>query len=139
MARGRFAMAVHAMALLAGLPDGACSAILADSVNTHAAYLRRVLSRLAQAGLIEAREGRDGGYRLAAPPDRISLGAIYRATIGEPAIPPSPAAPNPLCPASRAMGVVFAGIARGGEDAMIAWLDARTLADVTAGMERATG
>lgn len=130
MAQGRFAMAVHAMTLLALHPEGACSAFLASSVNTHAAFLRRVLARLAQAGLIEAREGRDGGYQLAASPDRISLGAIYRATVDGPAILPSPAAPNPSCPVSVAMCSIMDEVARGGESAMLAWLDARTLADI---------
>lgn len=137
MAQGRFAMAVHALTILAESPDGACSAFLAASVNTHAAFLRRVLSRLAQAGLIEAREGRDGGYRLAMAPERITLGAVYRATVDEPAILPNPAGPNPFCPTSRAMGPVFAEIAAGGEAAMLAWLDSRSLADVASSAARA--
>jgi Rrf2 family transcriptional regulator, repressor of oqxAB len=139
MAQGRFAMAVHAMTVLAERPEGACSAFLAGSVNTHAAFLRRVLSRLAQAGLVDAREGRDGGYRLAGPPERITLGAIYRATVDEPVILPNPAAPNPMCPTSAVMGAVFHDFAEGGEAALLAYLDRHTLADVAARVAEATG
>ena len=41
--------------------------------------MRRILARLAQAGLVEAREGRDGGYSLKLPPDRITLADVFRA------------------------------------------------------------
>jgi len=118
------------MVLLSEQPDGACSAFLAGSVNTHAAFLRRVLSRLAHARLIEAREGRDGGYRLTQPPEEITLDAIYRATVDEQALRPNPAVPNPLCPTSIVMESVFADIADRAEEALLAYLGERTVADV---------
>jgi Rrf2 family protein len=36
-------------------------------------FLPRVMTELARGGLVEARLGRTGGYRLARPPERISL------------------------------------------------------------------
>jgi DNA-binding IscR family transcriptional regulator len=54
-------MAVHAVALLAQSDAGYSSAFIAGSVNTHAVFLRRILRRLNEAGIIEAREGRGGG------------------------------------------------------------------------------
>jgi Rrf2 family protein len=46
-------------------------------------YVGKLLSVLRQSGLIESVRGRAGGYRLAAPPAEISLGAVLRA-LGEP-------------------------------------------------------
>lgn len=130
MAQGRFAMAVHALVLLADAPDGACSAWLAGSVNTNPAFLRKVLSRLRDAGIVEAREGRDGGYLLARPAARITLGDVYRATVDDLALRPNPAEVNPACPVSAAMASIFHEIAVDAEAALLVRLDQETVADV---------
>jgi len=41
-------------------------------------HLRKVVSRLAQLGLIESRQGRSGGLRLGAPADAIRVGQVVR-------------------------------------------------------------
>src|SRR5438270_13734617 len=110
MSSGRFAMAVHALALLADAPGGHPSEHIAGSVNTHAVVLRRVLRRLADAGLIEAREGRGGGYRLARPAERIWLDEVYRAMEPDGPVAPSPARPNPRCPIGAGMQAAFSGV-----------------------------
>jgi Rrf2 family protein len=46
-------------------------------------YVAKLLAVLRQAGLIESVRGRAGGYRLAALPSEISLGAVLR-VLGEP-------------------------------------------------------
>jgi Rrf2 family protein len=104
-------MAVHALALLAQSDEGHASEYIAGSVNTHAVALRRVLRRLADAGLIEAREGRGGGYRLARPAERIWLDEVYRAVEGEGPLAPSPARPNPRCSIGAGIAQVFAATA----------------------------
>ncbi|KHF36779.1 Transcriptional regulator [Paenibacillus sp. P1XP2] len=40
------------------------SAAIACDVQSHATFLRRVLAQLTHAGIVEAREGRNGGYYL---------------------------------------------------------------------------
>lgn len=130
MASGKFAMAVHALALLAQDRDGYPSEYLAGSVNTHAVFLRRVLRRLAEGGLIEAREGRGGGYRLARPPERVTLAEVYRLVEPDGPLSPSPAEPNPRCPVGSGMRAAFsatAGAARAGVEAA---LEGQTVADV---------
>ncbi len=57
MSSGRFAIATHALALLAQSDESCASDALSASINTNPAFLRRILARLSQAGLIEAREG----------------------------------------------------------------------------------
>ena len=47
-------------------------------------FLPRVMADLVDAGLVVGRRGRTGGYRLARPPDRITLLDIIAATEAEP-------------------------------------------------------
>ena len=79
-----FAIATHVMALLAiKKSDGpVTSAILAKSVGTNPAFLRTVLGRLKEAGLIEVSLGKGGGAVIAQDPDEITLLHVYRA-VGE--------------------------------------------------------
>jgi Rrf2 family protein len=130
MARGWFATAVHALVILARSSGSATSAFMAMSVNTHASCLRRMLASLAQAGLVEAHEGRDGGYRLARPATEITLADIYLALSGEPLLRPNPAAADPRCPVSVAIGPALAEIAADAEAQFQEALARRTLADV---------
>lgn len=75
----RFSIAVQALVVMAGA-DGTCSSMtIASGVEAHAAYLRRVLAQLVHAGIVEAYEGRTGGYRLARPARRITLADVFRA------------------------------------------------------------
>jgi len=82
---GWFPVAVQALVVLAET-DGACSSsAMAQDLKAHAVFLRRVLARLVRANLVRAREGRDGGYRLARPADHITLAEIYQAvTVADP-------------------------------------------------------
>src|SRR5258708_11242831 len=83
---GWFPVAVQALVVLAET-DGSCSSsAMAQGLKAHAVYLRRVLAQLVSAHLIQAREGRDGGYRLARPADDITLAEVYQAVpVAEPA------------------------------------------------------
>ena len=76
----RFAFAVHVLALLAqqeGVPLS--SEIIAGSVNTNPALIRRLLSMLANAGLTASQLGAGGGALLAREPQTITLLDVYRA------------------------------------------------------------
>jgi Rrf2 family transcriptional repressor of oqxAB len=76
---GWFPVAVQALVVLAET-DGPCSSsAMAQDLKAHAVFLRRVLAQLVHANLIQAREGRDGGYRLARSADHITLAEVYQA------------------------------------------------------------
>ncbi|MBW3631549.1 MAG: Rrf2 family transcriptional regulator [Chloroflexi bacterium] len=137
MAQVGFAFAVHALVLLARSPASATSAFLAGSVNIHATGLRKVMAPLARAGLVHACQGRDGGYRLARPAAEISLAEIYHAVASEPLLRPNPAAANPRCPISVAMGPALAAIAADAEVRFQEALAQRSLADVADQIEAA--
>jgi Rrf2 family protein len=124
-------MAAHALAVLAQSRDGHPSAYVASSVNTHAVFLRRILGDLVAAGLVEAREGRTGGYRLARPAERITLADVYRAVEPDGPLAESPAAPNVRCPVGAGMRRAFAGAAAAAERGLLAALARRTVADLS--------
>jgi Rrf2 family transcriptional repressor of oqxAB len=130
MPSGRFAMALHALAILARYPAGVTSAFVAASVNTHAVFLRRVLRSLIDAGLVEAREGRGGGYRLARAAERITLAEVYRLMEPEGPLAPNPASPNPHCPNSCGMPAAFAATATHARRGVESALKRQTVADL---------
>jgi Rrf2 family transcriptional repressor of oqxAB len=127
---GWFAVAVQALAVLVHTEDVCPSANLAGQVGSHAVFLRRLLAPLVRAGIVEAREGRVGGYRLARQPEQITLGDIYRALQTCPiddTIPLEPARGPLLDPALRR---AFGEISQEVDAAILAVMDARTLAEL---------
>lgn len=103
-----FGAAVQALIVLDQSGDDVCpSGAIADQLRAHAVFLRRVLATLVRAGIIEAREGREGGYRLARPAATITLADVYRAiksaSSDECATPDLPR--GPLLPAGTALAL----------------------------------
>ena len=98
----RFAVATYALTFMSLAQERmVTSDELAASINTHPALVRRMLSMLREAGLVETQLGPGGGARLARLPEQISLLQVYDAiraaddlfSIGR-------ISPNPDCPVS---------------------------------------
>lgn len=79
-----FSIAIQALLVLAKNDGLYPSSKLADKLDSESAFLRKILSNLVKAGLIQAKEGRDGGYSLAKEPNQIVLADIYAAIKSEP-------------------------------------------------------
>jgi DNA-binding IscR family transcriptional regulator len=133
MARAtRFSVAVHALALIDHF-DGKrlTSESIADSVGTNASFVRRLLSMLARAELVESSAG-IAGARLARPAGKITLLDIYRAVDMEDehrlAIHDDP---NPCCTIGRHIEGALDAVIAPAERAFEGQLGRRTLADVT--------
>lgn len=74
----QFAIAVHLMAGLANnCGQDVKSGYLAMSVNTSPSFVRRILSKLSKAGLVETATGKAGSCWLARDAKNISLLDIY--------------------------------------------------------------
>lgn len=56
---------------------------MAENHNIPYRFLLRVLGKLKRAGILQSRQGVDGGYKLAKPPERISLRDVVDAVEGE--------------------------------------------------------
>jgi len=76
---GWFPVAVQALVVIAETDKPCPSSTMAQGLKAHAVFVRRVLAHLVRANIVQAREGRDGGYRLARSAERITLAQIYQA------------------------------------------------------------
>jgi len=100
-ANSRFAMATHIMTSVALKDEDLVnSAYLADSLNTNPVVVRRMLSDLQKAGLLETQTGRAGGAKLAKSASAISLYDIYEAVDNGEIFAYNPNDPNRTCPLS---------------------------------------
>ena len=74
-----FNLAVHALVCLSHSGRSLSSEALAENICTNPTRVRRVMAGLKKAGMVETREGLDGGYRLCADPAALSLRQVAEA------------------------------------------------------------
>ncbi|MRN54499.1 Rrf2 family transcriptional regulator [Paenibacillus monticola] len=74
----RFGYGLQALVVLASRSGQYSSTEIAELINGEATALRKILSRLTDAGFIEVSQGRGGGYTLARKPEDITLAEVYR-------------------------------------------------------------
>jgi Rrf2 family protein len=130
-ANTRFAVAIHAMGMLAfGDKLNVTSDDIAKSIRTNPVVIRRLLAQLTRRGLVTVKQGAGGGARLMRPPEQITLSDIYLA-LGE-----GPLFQVPLlgetheCAVGRSVGPILTGILLRAEKGLLAELQAVTLSDV---------
>jgi Rrf2 family protein len=133
----RFRTAVHALAVIAYVPEQqATSDKIAASVATDATVVRRLLSSLRAAGLVQAAEGRAGGYALARSPARISLKDVFEAVGADTLFPVPDRLPNPDCPVGANIHAVLDGPLADAQWALQKSLGKSSLADVMAALSK---
>jgi Rrf2 family protein len=133
----RFAVAVHTLAALAvngGKPLR--SEDLANSVNTGAVVIRRLLSRLSDAGLTKSQLGAGGGALLAMPVKRIRLLDVYNAVEDTKlfSLPRTP--PCIACPVGSNIQEAMHPALQRARNALEAELSRYTIADIVAEVAR---
>ncbi len=136
----RFAVATHILAFL-HTQDGfpASSELIASSVNTNPALIRRHLSQLAKAGLTTSQMGSGGGALLARPGSRISLLDVYKAVEADGKLISVHEGPNPRCPVGRQIESVLKDRVSAVEIVTMRELSKVTIADVTRDIDAANG
>ena len=127
-----FDVALQALALLAHSDHVCPSAEIAEHVHTHAVFLRRIFAQLVRARIVEAREGRDGGYRLSRPADQISLADVYRALKAEDPTSIPLTAVEPDCFGTGSICIALDEIAEEVAEHIIEVLERHTLAALIA-------
>ncbi len=130
----RFAVAVHTLMILAAHKTGEpghpmTSAEMAKSVNANPVVLRRVISSLAQAGIVTTRPGAHGGVWLAKRPECIAMDQVRAAVEEGPLVCPRTKS-NGDCPVAIAALDVIDGVAKRVDKAVRASLAALSLADL---------
>lgn len=94
----RFATAIHIMTLLAKDPQKwLTSDWLAGSINVNPVIVRKELGNLKTYGLIESRQGKDGGVRIGKKPEEVNVAEIYQAIKNSEVLGKKNQNPNPLC------------------------------------------
>ncbi|AQX55540.1 Rrf2 family transcriptional regulator [Priestia flexa] len=98
----RFSMAVHTLTLIAVAPSECTGDFIAGSVNTNPVVVRRIMSMLKKAGLIDVRAG-VGGASLLKEPSEITLLDVYKAVdvVEDGQLFNIHEKPNILCPVGR--------------------------------------
>lgn len=124
-------MAIHLLTLLA-LAEGEllASADLAESIGTNPSFLRQLVGKLRDAGLVETKLGKGGGTRLVRDPITIRLLDIYRATENAPPMAQHECADDSKCSVERHMSEVFSTLNLRIQRAVERELASTSLADV---------
>ncbi|WP_427180725.1 RrF2 family transcriptional regulator [Paenibacillus sp. TC-CSREp1] len=133
-----FTIAVHCLVFLSMRSECmANSEDLSQSVGTHPARVRKVLSVLRKHGYLTTKEGAHGGYLLSRPSEEIKLGELYRLVAGGSLGPSwcSGESGSP-CKVSSNMQGVMGAIYDGGEEALSAYFDRISILDVQQRIER---
>lgn len=130
---GRFAISVHILTLLnSGEGELLSSEYLAGSININPVLVRKELANLRKHGLVESREGKNGGSTLAKPAHKILLSQVYQAVKQEPLLGMAKNDPNPDCPVGRQINQHLNSLYAEAEKALVKQLGETTLADFSA-------
>jgi Rrf2 family protein len=83
-------LAIHALAFLAGLPDGELASTdrMARSLHVSKDHLGKVMQRLTRNGLVHSRRGPGGGFSLVRPPSEVTLLEVVQIIEGPIVAPP---------------------------------------------------
>jgi len=126
-----FSMAVHVLSALAYNEGGLLgSDYLAKSVGTNPSFLRGLIGRLREAGLVETQMGKGGGTRLAREPKAISLCDVYQAIETRPALKTHGCPDKSMCPVQANMSTLLCDINSRVVDAVESELKRTTIADI---------
>ena len=132
----KFSVAVHVLILISESPSPINSDQMAISVGTNASYIRKILSLLKKAEIVDGHRG-ISGYTLLIPPEQLTLLHIYQAVMEQ----PNPHLldlhqnPSDRCIVGRHIRPVLSGMFSGVEDAFARSLAEETLADCIAGIQ----
>ena len=127
--------AVRAILTIAAEPHLVKAATLAAAQDIPLSFLQGILLDLRRAGLLHSHRGVDGGYALARPADRITIGDVVRAVGGAlTTVRGLPTATATYHGAATGLHDVWVAV----EEAITGVVDHRTLAELAAGSELPT-
>lgn len=99
---GRFQIAIHILTLLQYSDKEVLSSdYIAGSINANPALVRAAIGNLRKNGLIDSKEGKNGGYTLAKSADKILLDEVYKAMGDTDIMGKARNVPNPDCPVGK--------------------------------------
>ena len=128
----RFATAIHIMTLLAkNSPEWMTSEWIAGSININAVMVRNELVILKKNGLVESKQGKDGGVRLAKNAEEITIAEIYAAIKNSEVLGKKNQNPNPLCNVGKDINENLEVLFSDTDDLVLQFLKGKNLSDFT--------
>ena len=126
----KFSIAVHVLILISESTSPMTSDQMAGSVGTNASYIRKILSLLKKAEIIDGHRG-ISGYSLTVAPEQLTLLQIYQAVMKEQKIHLLDIHQNSSdrCIVGRHIGPVLTGMFAEIEEAFARILSEKNLAD----------
>lgn len=129
----RFTVAIHMFACIDtfGTDTKITSEFMAGSINTNPVIIRKILSQLKEAGLVEVKRGQ-GGVRITRPLNEITFLDVYRAVecVEDETLFHFHENPNKDCPVGKNIHLVLDDKLKQVQNAMERELASITLADV---------
>ena len=125
----RFAISIHALALLATSSDPLTSEAIAASVDTNPVVVRRAMASLREHGIVESRSGANGGWKLLRKPAQIGLCEVYR-SLGSETVLAMHSHPNRHCRVGGHIKATLTDIFGAAQAEMENALSRYTIADV---------
>lgn len=94
----KFATAIHIMTILAKEPhQWFTSEWIAGSININPVIVRKELSILRKSGLVESKQGKEGGVRIVNKTEETDISEIYNAVKNSEVLGKKNQHPNPKC------------------------------------------
>ncbi len=126
-----FAMAVHALVFLNHKGGCLSSEKIAENVCTNPATVRKVLAKLKKTGLIETKEGVEGGSCFIKNPERVTLAQVCRSMEEIPVtVSKRTGYQDPGCLLASGMADVMADIYKNMNEQCMKYLEKTTIADI---------
>lgn len=136
----QFAVAVHILAMLASSGEEKVkSECIAESVNTNAVVIRRLLCDLHEANLVVSQKGATGGTLLAKKVEEINLNDVYKAVATGEVFSLHRQKPSQDCPVGKNIESVLCHLQKDIDRVIEQKLVKYTLADVLRAIERGDG
>ena len=123
--------ALRVLIYAAARPESRClTADVATAFGISRHHVVKVVNELQHLGYLDTVRGREGGFALAMPPQRIGVGEVVRCTEGTMNLVECFDGGTNTCPLTRACGLK--GVLGEGFNAFLAVLDRYSLADLVA-------
>jgi len=128
----RFATAIHILTLLAKDSQvWLTSDWLAGSININPVIVRKELINLKKSGLIESKQGKVGGVRIAKNPEQINISEIYESVKNTEVLGKRNQNPNPLCSIGKDINKNLDVLFGETDDLVFQFLNGKKLSDFT--------
>ncbi len=130
----RFAVSVQIMTSLAyryGGEELMSSEDFGHILQTNPTFIRKLITKLVQANLVESFRGKGGGIKLARAPREITLKEIYQAVMADKRLVATHEKPAfKHCPVSCSMGQILCDVVTGMERSTLSYLEKQRLSDL---------